>query len=114
MRKRYSGEEKQKVVETKIKEGLSSWETSKRFGITGHHTVDAWKKIYLTKGVDALYKSSRKKVMEEEKEKQKEKNEKELKKEIEYLRAEVAYLKKLNALVLEEELRNKKHRQSHS
>lgn len=52
--------------------------------------------------------------MEEEKEKQKEKNEKELKKEIEYLRAEVAYLKKLNALVLEEELRNKKHRQSHS
>lgn len=114
MRKWYSGEEKQKVVEAKIREGLSNWEASKRFGITGHHTVEAWEKIYLEEGPGALYKGRRKEVVEEGKEQQKDKNEKELRKEIKYLRAEVAYLKKLNALVLEEELRDKKHRQSHN
>ena len=46
--KRYTGEFKQMVVETMIREKLSYIETRKRFDIAGEDRVRSWERIYLT------------------------------------------------------------------
>ncbi len=102
--KRYTGEFKQLVVETMRNEKLGCVETAKRFGIAKQRVCD-WERIYLTEGVAALYIERRgrggkgtgrppkfDKQLEED-----------LLAENQRLRAEVAYLKKLQALVLEEQ-----------
>ncbi len=92
------------VVETMRNEKLGCVETAKRFGIAKQRVCD-WERIYLTEGVEALYIERRgrggkstgrppkfDKQLEED-----------LLAENQRLRAEVAYLKKLQALVLEEQ-----------
>jgi transposase-like protein len=100
--KRYTGEFKQEVVETMIREKLSYKETARLYDISGHERVRQWERIYLEEGPEGLYVERRghsskgrpaKKLKPEEEE--------DLLAEVQRLRAENAYLKKLNALVAE-------------
>ena len=108
----YPGDFKQMVVEIMRKEKLGCVETAKRFGIAKQRVCD-WERIYLTEGPEALHIDRRgrggkstgrapkfDKQLEED-----------LLAENQRLRAENAYLKKLQALVLEDERhQRKKHR----
>ena len=88
------------VVETMMREKLSYRETARQFDISDAHRVISWERIYLTEGPEGLYierrgrsnKGTLPKNVEED-----------LLAEVQRLRAENAYLKKLQALVLEEE-----------
>lgn len=53
--KKYSGELKQKVVETMIENNLSYEKTAQLFGVSNGHRVASWHKIYLKEGVEGLY-----------------------------------------------------------
>ena len=107
--KRYTPEFKQLVVETMRKERLSICETMRRFEINDHGIIERWERIYLEEGPEGLAaerrgrKSSRpaklSKAVEED-----------LIAENQRLRAENEYLKNLQALVLEEERRQRKKR----
>jgi len=107
--KRYTGEFKQNVVETMQSEKLSYCETARQFNISDDKRVASWERIYLEEGPEGLYVERRgrgggrppkldKKVEED------------LIAEVQRLRAENDYLKKLNALVIEEERRNKRRK----
>ena len=78
--KRYTGEFKQEVVETMMRERLSYHEAARQFDVSDHHLVASWERIYLEEGPEGLYVERR---------------------GVQRLRAENAYLKKLNALVAE-------------
>ena len=103
--KRYTGEFKQRVVETMMKEKLSYCEAARQFGVGDDKRVAAWERIYLEEGPEGLYIERRgrsgkggrpaKQIKPEVEE--------DLIAEVQRLRAENAYLKKLRALVLEEE-----------
>jgi transposase-like protein len=109
--KRYTGEFKQKVIETMRNEKLSYCETARQFNISDDKRIASWERIYLEEGPEGLYVERRgrgrgggrpptlgKKVEED------------LIAEVQRLRAENDYLKKLNALVLEEERQNKRRK----
>ena len=100
---RYSGELKQKVVETMINEKLSYHEAARRFEIVGHERVRQWERIYLMEGPEGLYIERRGRGSKGRPTKFPKEVEEDLLKEVQRLRAENAYLKKLQALVLEEE-----------
>lgn len=111
--KKYSGEFKQMVVETMRREHLSFDQTQRRFEIRGNSRVAAWERIYLEEGPEGLYIERRGRAMGKRKGKKPDldkKVEEDLIAENQRLRAEVAYLKKLNALVLEEERQNKRRK----
>lgn len=110
--KRYTGEFKQMVVETMRNKKMSYREAEHLFSLPDKRAA-AWERIYLEEGPEGLYierrgrasaalgtKKGRKpnldKVLEED-----------LIAENQRLRAEVAYLKKLNALVSEEERKDR-------
>ena len=104
--KKYSGEFKQKVIEYMLEHKLSHYETERIFNVTGHDSLAKWERIYLTEGPEGLYIERRGRPnLKKELPKQVEED---LLKEVHRLRAEVAYLKKLNALVLEKELRKRR------
>ena len=88
--KRYTGEFKQEVVETMMRERLSYHEAARQFDVSDHHLVASWERIYLEEGPEGLYVERRGRGS-------KGRPPKKLKR----LRAENAYLKKLNALVAE-------------
>jgi transposase-like protein len=107
--KQYTGEFKQHVVETMQKEHLSYSETARQFEICNHDRIISWERIYLEEGPKGLYVERRgrgggrppkldKKVEED------------LIAEVQRLRAENDYLKKLNALVIEEERLSKRRK----
>ena len=52
--KRYTGEFKQMVVETMIREELSYLETSRHFDIAGEDRVCSWENINLIEGAEGL------------------------------------------------------------
>ena len=91
------------VVETMRNERLGCVETAKRFGIAKQRVCD-WERIYLTEGADALGvdRRGRKSKSTGRPPKFDKQLEEDLLAENQRLRAEVAYLKKLQALVLEE------------
>jgi transposase-like protein len=106
--KRYSGEFKQMVVETMMREKLSYCEAARQFDISDHNRVSSWERIYLMEGPGGLYlersgRSSKDRPKQFPKE-----VEEDLLQEVQRLRAENAYLKKLQALVLERERHQKK------
>ena len=114
--KKYTGEFKQKVVETMQKEGLSYREAARQFEPQGDKTVARWERIYLEEGAEGLYierrgraslASGTKKGRPPKLDK---KVEEDLIAEVQRLRAENAYLKKLNALVSERVRQEKKHK----
>ncbi|MBQ6676763.1 MAG: helix-turn-helix domain-containing protein [Clostridia bacterium] len=109
--KRYTGEFKQKVVETMHKECLSYIETAMKFEIKSDRQVRNWERIYLEEGPEGLYveRRGRKSTGRPFKEIKPEVEE-DLIAELQRLRAENAYLKKLKALVQEEERQNKRRK----
>ncbi len=106
---KYSGEFKQMVVETMRKEKLSYKETEQRFDIGGHRTVQKWERIYLEEGPEGLYIERRGRSSKGGRppKQLKPEVEEDLITEVQRLRAENAYLKKLRALILEEERHGK-------
>ena len=101
--KRYTGEFKQMVAEAVIKDKMSYREAARVFDVTNHHSVAEWERIYLTEGPESLYIERRGRCSKGRPAKFPKAVEEDLLKEVQRLRAENAYLKKLQALVLEEE-----------
>lgn len=110
--KRYAPEFKRLVVETMQKENLSYSETARRFEVSSDTRVRDWERIYLTEGPEGFSIERRGRGSKGRPPKQLPKEvEEDLLAEVQRLRAENAYLKKLRALVLENERhRLKKHR----
>lgn len=113
--RKYTGEFKQKVVETLRNEKLSYHETAELFGIR-HKRVQDWERVYLEDGPEGLYVEKRGRASAASGARKGRplkldaKIEEDLIAENQRLRAENDYLKKLNALVLEAERQNKKHK----
>ncbi len=100
--KRYTGEIKQEVVETMMREKLSYREAARQFEINHHDRICQWERIYLEEGPEGLYIEHRGRSSKGRPPKElKPKVEEDLLAEVQRLRAENAYLKKLNALVAE-------------
>jgi transposase-like protein len=93
------------------KEKLSYSETAQQFEVCNHHRIEAWERIYLEEGPEGfqIERRGRKSVGRPPKQLNPE-VEKDLIAEVQRLRAENAYLKKLNALVLEEERQSKRRK----
>ena len=105
--KRYTPEFKKLVVETMQKEKLSYRETARQFEIGGHHRIQDWERIYLTEGPESFAVERRGRSSKGRKPLPKAAEE-DLLAEVQRLRAEVDYLKNLQALVLEDERRQRK------
>ncbi len=111
--KRYTPELKQMAVEAVVKEGLSYNEAARIYGIDGHDRIQSWERIYLTEGSEGLALERHGRGSTGRPKKLPKDVEEDLLAEVQRLRAENAYLKKLQALVLENERRRqKKRRQS--
>lgn len=114
--KKHTGEFKQMVIETMRKENLSYCEAAREFKVSDHHRIQNWERIYLEEGAEGLYLERRGRACASGSAKKgrppklDKKVEEDLIAEVQRLRAEVDYLKKLNALVLEEERRNKRRK----
>ena len=106
--KRYTGEFKQMVVETMMREKLSYCEAARQFEVSDNKLVASWERIYLTEGPEGLYIERRGRGSKGRPTKFPKEVEEDLLKEVQRLRAENAYLKKLQALVLEEERHKRK------
>jgi transposase len=109
-KQKYTGEFKQHVVETMLREKLSCSETARQFGISDHKSVSHWERIYLEEGPEGLYIERRGRGSKGRPVSLPKQTEEDLIAEVQRLRAENAYLKKLKALVLEEERLNKRRK----
>lgn len=112
---RYSSEFKLLVVEDMINSNLDYQETIIKYNIKSATQLKRWERIYLEEGSEGLFIERRGKKTGCNKgrpPKQVKKINEDLIEEVQRLRAEVAYLKKLNALVRERELLEKKRKQS--
>ena len=108
--KRYTPEFKKQVVETMLTENLSYSETERRFGVV-RSRITAWERIYLTEGPEGFTIERRGRGSKGRPPKQLPKKvEEDLLTEVQRLRAENAYLKNLQALVLEDERRQRRKR----
>ena len=96
--KRYTPEFKKQVVEAVIQDGLSYREAARIYEVQGHGRIESWERIYLEEGPEGLAIERRGRRSTD------------LLAEVQRLRAENAYLKNLQALVLEEERRQRKKR----
>jgi transposase len=116
VRKTYSGEFKQIVIETMRTDHLSHRETARRFELKGKVMIANWERIYLEEGPEGLYRERRGRasaaggMQRGRKPNLDKKVEEDLIAENQRLRAENDYLKKLNALVLEEERLNRRRK----
>ena len=100
--KRYTGEFKQRVVETMMQEKLSYHEAARQFDVNDHKRVASWERIYLEEGPEGLYVERRGRGSKGRTPKKlKPEVEEDLLAEVQRLRAENDYLKKMNALVAE-------------
>lgn len=114
--KTYDGSFKVEAVETMRKENLSYKETARRFGLKSDTQIKRWDRIYLEEGKEALLVERRGRAcaasgtQKGRKPKLDKQVEEDLIAENQRLRMEIDYLKKLNALVLEEERQNRKHK----
>ena len=108
--KRYTPEFKQLVVETMRKERLSICETMRRFEINDHGIIERWERIYLEEGPEGLAIERRGRKNSSRSSKLSKAVEEDLIAENQRLRAENEYLKNLQALVLEEERRQRRKR----
>ena len=108
--KKYTPEFKKLVVETMLKGKLGYSETAERFEIR-HKRVQDWERIYLEEGPEGLAIERRGRSSKGRPPKQLPKQvEEDLLAEVQRLRAENDYLKNLQALVLEDERRQRKKR----
>lgn len=108
--KRYTPEFKQVVVETMREEKLSYSETERRFGVV-RSRITAWERIYLEEGAEGFRLERRGRGSKGRPPKGlKPEVEEDLLAEVQRLRAENDYLKNLQALVLENERRQRRKR----
>ena len=108
--KRYTPEFKKLVIETMKEEKLSYSETERRFGVVWSR-ITAWERIYLTEGPEGFTIERRGRGSKGRPPKQLPKEvEEDLLAEVQRLRAENDYLKNLQALVLEDERRQRRKR----
>ena len=91
------------VAEEIIRDKMNYREAAKQFEVSNHHLVADWERIYLMEGPEGLYIERRGRGSKGRPTKFPKEVEEDLLKELQRLRAENAYLKKLQALVLEEE-----------
>ena len=108
--KRYTPEFKQLVVETMREERLSVREVMRRFEINDHGIIERWERIYLEEGPEGLAIERRGRKNSSWSSKLSKAVEEDLIAENQRLRAENEYLNNLQALVLEEERRQRKKR----
>jgi len=106
----FSGEFKQQVVEDVRNNDLSYKEAMRKYGIKGKMSIQQWERIYLEEGAEGLYVERRGRGSTGRPPKLDNKTEEDLIAENQRLRAENDYLKKLNALVIEEERRSKRRK----
>ena len=99
---RYTPEFKKQVIETMHQERWSCVEAGKHFDVANQRVCD-WERIYLTEGPEAFWIERRGRGSKGRPRKLPKEVEDDLLAENQRLRAELAYLKKLQALVLEEE-----------
>ena len=108
--KRYTPEFKKLVIETMKEEKLSYSETERRFGVV-RSRITAWERIYLTEGPEGFTIERRGRGSKGRPPKQLPKEvEEDLLAEVQRLRAENDYLKNLQALVVEDERRQRRKR----
>ena len=100
--KRYTPEFKKQVIETMHQEKWSCHEAARHFEVA-HQRVCDWERIYLAEGPEAFQIERRGRGSKGRPPKLPKNVEEDLLTENQRLRAELAYLKKLQALVLEEE-----------
>ena len=108
--KRYTPEFKKMVIETMMAEKLSYSETARRFEVSNHHRIQDWERIYLEEGPEGFVVERRGRRSSGRPRKLPKETEEDLLAEVQRLRAENDYLKKLQALVLEDERRQHKKR----
>lgn len=108
--KRYTPEFKKRVVEAVIQEGLSYKEAARIYGIQGHDRIQSWERIYLEEGAEGLAIERRGRSSSGRPRKLPKEVEGDLLAEVQRLRAENEYLKNLQALVLEDERRQRRKR----
>lgn len=108
--KRYTAEFKQLVVETMHKEKLSYCETARRFEVNSDTRIKAWERIYLEEGPEGFSLERRGHGSKGRPRKLPKEVEEDLLAEVQRLRAENDYLKNLQALVLENERRQRRKR----
>lgn len=106
--KRYTAEFKKLVIETMHEEKLGYSETARKFDVCDHHRIQNWERIYLEEGPDAFSIERRGRKYTGRPRKIPKEIEEDLLAEVQRLRAENEYLKKLHALVLEEERRQRR------
>ena len=99
---RYTPEFKEMVVKRIREENLGYNEAEREYGIA-HGMIQKWERIYLTEGLEGLALERRGRSSKGRPPKLPKEVEEDLLAENQRLRAELAYLKKLQALVLEEE-----------
>ena len=104
----YSGEFKLNVLQFQQQKKLSDKDTAVYFKIPNCGTICTWRKKYLTGGYELLCRDGRGKPKNMATKKSKKNTEpktelEKLREEVEWLRMENAILKKLNALIQEEE-----------
>lgn len=108
--KAFTGEFKQKVIEDIRTNHLSYREAMKKYGIGGKTAIQKWERIYIEAGPEGLYVERRGHGSPGRPPKLDKQVEKDLIAEVQRLRAENDYLKKLHALVLEEERRGRRRK----
>ena len=108
--KRYTPEFKKLVVETMQEEKLSYSETCRRFEVNSRDQIKSWERIYLTEGPEGLAIERRGHGSTGRPKKPPKEVEEDLLAEVQRLRAENEYLKNLQALVLEDERRQRRKR----
>jgi transposase len=109
-RKSYSGKFKQTAVEDLRKNHLSYTEAMRRYGIGGRNAIQQRERIYLEEGLEGLSIERRGRGSKGRPPNLDKKVEEDLIAEVQRLRAENDYLKKLNALVIEEERQNRRRK----
>jgi transposase len=108
--KSFSGKFKQTVIEDIRKNHLSYREAMKKYGIGGKMSIQKWERIYLEQGPEGLCIERRGRGSPGRPPKLDKQVKKDLIAENQRLRAENDYLKKLHALVLEEERRDRRRK----
>ena len=108
--KRYTPEFKKMVVETMEREHLSVRSAMKEFEINDHKIIERWERIYLEEGPEGLSVERRGRSSTGRPKKLSKEVEEDLLAEVQRLRAENEYLKNLQALVLEDERRQRRKR----
>ena len=93
-----------------MKEGLSYQEAARLYEIDGHDRIQSWERIYLTEGPEGLAVERRGRSSTGRPKKMPKGVEEDLLAEVQRLRAENEYLKNLQALVLEDERRQRRKR----